>query len=46
MAMNYPAEAVRRAYFADKKSTGNFSEDDILDLGYSPEDIALIKGKK
>ena len=46
MAMNYPLEGLRRCYFDRKKSAVNFDDDDILDLGYSPEEIAEIKGKE
>jgi hypothetical protein len=48
MAMNYPDEGLRRSYFEEKKSVSNFSDADLLDddMGYSPEEIALIKGKK
>lgn len=45
MAMNYPLEGLRKSYFEQKKSTANFDDAAILDMGYSPEEIALIKGK-
>jgi len=44
-AMNYPVDGLRRCYFDSKKSVGNFEDDDMLDLGYTPEEIAAIKGK-
>jgi hypothetical protein len=43
--MNYPLDGMRKSYFERKKSADNFDDDDILDMGYSPEEIALIKGK-
>jgi hypothetical protein len=42
--MNYPVEWLRKSYFDQKKSVSNFDDEDLLDLGYSPEDIAQIKG--
>jgi len=42
--MNYPIEGLRRCYFDDKKSVGNFDEDELLDMGYSLEEIAEIRG--
>ena len=44
-AMNYPVEGVRNGYFERKKSPENFDSSDILDMGYSPDEIAAIKGK-
>ena len=44
--MNYPVEGLRKCYFDAKKSTNNFEDDDLFDLGYSQEDIAAMKGKK
>jgi len=46
MAMNYPIEGLRRHYFEDKKSVGNFEGNDLLDMGYTREEIAQIKGGK
>jgi len=43
-AMNYPLEGVRRSYYDNKKSTNNFENDDLLDMGYTLEEIAEIKG--
>ena len=43
-AMNYPVEGLRKTYFERKKSTANFDDEDLLNMGYSPEDIAAIKG--
>jgi hypothetical protein len=44
-AMNYPVEGLRKCYLDRKKSTSNFDEEDLLDMDYSPEEIAEIKGK-
>lgn len=46
MAMNYPIEGLRRAYYEDKKSVSNFSDADLSDpdMGYTPEEISKIKG--
>ena len=44
-AMNYPVDGLRRCYFDRKKSTSNFDDGDLLDMGYSPEEIAEIKGE-
>ena len=45
-AMNYPVEGLRRAFFENKKSVSNFDDEDLLDAGYSPEEISRIKGKR
>jgi hypothetical protein len=45
IAMNYPIEGLRRCYFDRKKSVDNIDIDDILDMDYSPDEIAAIKGK-
>ena len=44
-AMNYPLEGLRKGYHDRKKSPANFDDGDMLDLGYSLEEIAAIKGK-
>ncbi len=44
-AMNYPVEGLRRSYFDRKKSTSNFDDDDLIDMGYTPEEIKSIKGE-
>jgi len=44
--MNYPVEGLRKCYFDTKKSTSNFEDDDLLDMGYSLEEIAAIKGNQ
>jgi hypothetical protein len=44
--MNYPIDGLRNCYFDAKKSVTNFEDADLLDLGYSPKEIAAIKGKK
>jgi hypothetical protein len=43
--MNYSVEGLRRCYFERKKSFDNIDDDDILDMNYSPEEIAEIKCK-
>jgi hypothetical protein len=43
-AMNYTVEGLRKCYFDRKKSVRNFENEDLLDLGYSPDQIAEIKG--
>lgn len=45
-AMNYPLEGLRRCYFDRKKSPGNFDDDDLLDMGYSPDENTGIKGEE
>jgi hypothetical protein len=42
-AMNYTVEGLRKDYFERKKSVSNFDDEDLLDLGYSPDEIAVIK---
>jgi hypothetical protein len=44
MVMNYPVDSLRQCYFENKKSAGNFDDDDLYDMGYTPEEIAEIKG--
>jgi hypothetical protein len=46
MAMNFPVESLRKCYLEYKNSTSNFDDDDVLDMGYSPEQLAEIKGKR
>jgi hypothetical protein len=43
--MNYPLEGLRKCYFDRKKSVGNFDDEDLLEQGYSPAEIAEIKGQ-
>lgn len=45
IAMNYPVDGLRRCYFDEKKNVITFDDSDMLDMGYSPEEIAKIKGK-
>jgi len=45
-AMNFPVDGLRRSYFEAKKSVTNFDNTDLLDMGYSPEEFAEIKGNK
>jgi hypothetical protein len=42
--MNYPVEGLRRCYFDRKKSLSSYSDEDLLDAGHSPDEIAQIKG--
>jgi hypothetical protein len=44
--MNYPVEGLRKCYFDRKKSVENFDENDMLDMGYSPEETFEIKERK
>jgi hypothetical protein len=44
-AMNYPIEGMRQSYWKRKNSAANFDDGDLADLGYSPEEIAEIKGQ-
>ena len=43
VAMNYPEDGLRKCYFDAKRSACNFEDGDLLDLGYSREEIAAIK---
>jgi hypothetical protein len=44
--MNYPAEGLRRCYLdRKKKSVEDIDYDDMIDMNYSPEEIAEIKGE-
>ena len=45
-AMNFPVEGLRKCYFDAKKSEITFEDQDMLDMGYTLEDIAEIKGTK
>jgi hypothetical protein len=45
-AMNYPVDGLRKCYFDHKKSVSNLDDDGILDMGYSPDEIAEIKGER
>jgi hypothetical protein len=45
-AINYPIEGLRRCYLDRKRSPSNFEDDDMFDMGYSPDEIAEIKGKE
>ena len=44
-AMNFPVEGLRKCYFDRRKSASNFDDGDLYDMGYSPEEIAAIKGQ-
>jgi hypothetical protein len=37
--MNYPVDGLRKVYFDRKKSISNYDDDDLLEMGYSPEEI-------
>jgi len=45
MAMDYPIESVRHAYYEEKKKSlgGDFEDSDLIEAGYSPEEL---KGNK
>jgi hypothetical protein len=45
--MNFPVDGLRRSYFdrKDKEAVENIDDDSLLEIGYSPEEIAGIKGK-
>ena len=45
VAMGYPVEGLRKSYWERKKSVNNFADDDLLDMGYSLDEIEHIKGK-
>ena len=45
-AMNFSIESMRHGYYESKKSVTNLDDADILDMGYTPEEIAAIKGYK
>jgi len=44
--MNFSIESMRHGYYESKKSVTNLDDADILDMGYTPEEIAAIKGYK
>jgi hypothetical protein len=44
VAMNYPVEGMRRSYFERQKSAANIEDEDLLDLGYTQEEVDQIKG--
>jgi len=44
--MNYPLEGLRKCYFDRKNSTVNFDDEDLLEMEYTMEEIAEIKGKQ
>jgi hypothetical protein len=43
VAMNYPIEGMRQSYWKRKNQAANIDDEDLADLGYSPEEIAEIK---
>jgi hypothetical protein len=45
VAMSYPIEGLRKSYFDRKKSIENVPDEEFLDLGYTLEEIAQMKGK-
>jgi hypothetical protein len=45
VAMNYPVDGLRRVYFDRKKGPSNIEDEDLLELGYSLEEIEQIKGE-
>jgi hypothetical protein len=44
-AMSYPIEGMRKSFFERKESVESADDDDLLDLGLSPDIISQIKGK-
>ena len=44
VAMGYPVESLRKSYWERKKSVSNFADDDLLDMGYTLDEIVRIKG--
>jgi hypothetical protein len=46
-AMNFPIDGLRQNYHNRKSSTENIDDDDLLDpdMGYSQEEVDMIKGK-
>jgi hypothetical protein len=44
-AMSYPLEGLRKSFFERKQSVESVDDDDLLELGLSPDAIAQIKGK-
>lgn len=45
IAMNYPIQGLRKSYFDSKKSVANIDDEEMLDMGYTMEEIAGIKGR-
>jgi hypothetical protein len=45
VAMSYPIEGLRKSFFERRNSVESADDEDLLDLGLSPEIIAQIKGK-
>ncbi|MCL2556849.1 MAG: hypothetical protein FWE09_00055 [Treponema sp.] len=44
-AMRYPIEALRRGFAERERSTAAFDDADLIEMGYSGEEIVAIKGK-
>ena len=45
VAMSYPVEGLRRSFYERKESVESIEDDELLDLGLSPDVIAQIKGQ-
>lgn len=43
-AMNFPVDGLRKSYFKRQSSVETVDDDDFLDLGYTMEEIEMIKG--
>jgi hypothetical protein len=43
--MSYPVEGLRKSFFERRNSVESADDDDLLELGLSPDAIAQIKGK-
>ena len=46
IAMHFSEEGLRRNYWEQKKSIVNVDDSEMLNLGYTREEIARIKGQK
>jgi hypothetical protein len=46
VAMSYPIEGLRKSFFERRNSVESADDDDLLELGLSPDAIAQIKGTK
>jgi hypothetical protein len=46
VAMSYPIEGLRKSFFDRRNSVESVDDDDLLELGLSPDAIAQIKGIK
>ena len=42
--MNYPLDGVRKSYLKKKKTKVDFEYNDMIEAGYTPEEIKAIRG--